>query len=678
MQGKAEFCYAEFMKTILKYYVRVMMFLMPLFFLPVVTDPWGFGKNWLLIGSMLIGLVLWVVTMISNKDGVAWSNRVLGLVVLLGLWATVTFLRMEPGVKMRSILTLGGWGTMMGLVGWFWLWLQVADEEENKKQVNWLTAAGLIVVVSSLVVFLIPSVKLPIIWPKNSPIITINSSFSLTGSLLVELMLGGFLVLEWLGRLIVKIKKGGTGYIMEAVITAILVLGVVLDGFRLIKTGWAIVDNTTAWVVAVEVFKRSPLWGVGIGNFVEAFSSYRPASYNLTAYWSSVFGGSRYGILQVWTEIGLIGLGLVILMIMKVMGEKKKSWQWWQIMIVWLMFLLTPLTWAGWWLVVWLMASRVLEKKRMGLVLKVGENGFNAAPWIMGLVLVGMSVAGGWWWVRILRGEIVMRGAMVAAAKNDGSKTYNEEIKAIGANPWYAEYRKVYSQTNLALAKSILSNKEITDEEKQKAAVLVEQAVREGKSAVALDTRNSDYWSNLAVLYRDLIGVVDGAADWSYQAYTQAVALEPTNPLLRLELGGLLYAANRMEEADRVFEVVVSDKGDYANGWYNWAHTAKNLGKLDVAVQRLAQAVALVPVDSGDYETASKELVSWRKELEEALKRQQAAQQAAATKQAETLKTAEPLPTGSPEEKVNVPKEELEPPKVTITPTVIPTITPEP
>lgn len=644
---------------------------MPLFFLPMVTDPWGFGKNWLLTGSVVVGLVLWVVAKLVEKDGEVWVNGMLKWWLVLGIWTILSFWRLESGVRMRSVMTLGGWSTMIALVGWLWLWLQVSDKEEREKQINWLTVSGLLVVVSSLVVFLIPSVKLPISWPKDNPMLVINSTFSLTGSLMVELVLVAFLLTEWLKRLVVKMRTGGLGYIFEAVVTAGLMLGVGIVIFRLSKTGWVWIDNTSAWMIAAETFKAKPLWGVGAGNFLEAFGLYRPASYNLTSFWSSIFGGSRYGGLQLWTELGLVGLAIIGLMVTTIVSKRKNSFEWWRVLIFGLVFLLTPLTWVTWWLMVWLVAGEIFGRRKLKMVIRAGENGFNVAPWLVGVIIVGLSVWGGWYWLRILKGEIVMRGALVAASKNDGVKTYNEQIKAIGDNPWSAEYRKVYSQTNLALAKTILANKELTDEDRQRASVLVEQSVREAKAAVALDNNNATYWANLAVIYRDLIGVVDGAADWSYQAYVQAVALEPTNPLLRLDLGGLLFAANRMEEADRVFEMVVQNKPDFANGWYNWAHTAKNLNKLDVAVQRLAQAVALVPVDSGDYEKASEELVVWRKELDEVIRRQQEAMQQQQAKEAETLRTAEPLPTGVGE-KVNVPKEDLEPPEMVVTPTEAP------
>ncbi len=146
----------------------------------------------------------------------------------------------------------------------------------------------------------------------------------------------------------------------------------------------------------------------------------------------------------------------------------------------------------------------------------------------------------------------------------------------------------------------------------------------------------------------------------------------------------MLYAANRFDEADRVFEQVVINKKDYANGWYNWAYSAKQMNKLADAVQRLNQAVALVPADSGDFEKANQELAAWKKEYDEGVAKAQAAAgiTPTPTPKSSTLKAPEPIPTMGEEEKVDVPAEGMEPPKVTttpsptITPTVNPTTTP--
>jgi Tfp pilus assembly protein PilF len=337
-----------------------------------------------------------------------------------------------------------------------------------------------------------------------------------------------------------------------------------------------------------------------------------------------------------------------------------------EVIIVGVVLLLTPFNFVGLVLVTWL-AARSVERKEVKLMLKAGESGINAAPVLLMIIVILMSGLGLYWWTRVLLGEVYLKNSLVSAAANDGGSTYNWQIKAITANANDAEYRRIYSQTNLVLATGLMSNKDITDDQKQKASVLVQQAVREGKAAVTLDSGNVNYWSNLASIYRQLVGSVDGSADWSYQAYLQALSLDPVNSTLRLDFGGLLFAAGKYEEADRMFEQVVTLKSDLANGWYNWAYTAKKLNKLSEAVTRLTQAVSLVPTSSGDYDTASKELETWKKEYEAAQKT--AAQQTQQeTKQAETLKVPEALPSGSNKSNVEVPVDGLEVPTGVITP----------
>ncbi len=666
--------------SITRYYVRAFMFLFPLLFLPVVIDSFGMGKTMLVLGLGLVGLLMWSLEMIIKKENGLKFNKAFGMLLLLVVWAWVGWYRLPEGVRMRSLTDFVGMGAMMAVLIWSFLWLQVNDKEERRKQLNWLTGAGVVITIASLVVFLIPVGRLPITWPTGEPLVSIGETWSLTGSLLSEVILLAFLVVTWGKRLANKLKSEDSGYVIEAIMMAVLTLALMLGIFRIVKTGWVNLDMTSAWAVAVETFKRSPIWGVGPGNFIEAFNFYRPASYNLTSTWANGFLHSNSGILNLWTELGAVAmviLGMVISWVLKL----KKNFDFGVILMMGVVALFLPVNLVGLMLLAWTMMMLSGEGKRFGLTLKVGDNGFNVAPWVMvGLLLMGV-VYGGYWSYRILAGDITMRQSLLAAGKNDGGGTYNLQIKAIGLNPTLAEYRRVYSQTNLALAKTLLVNENLSDEDKEKASTLIQQSVREAKSAIALDENNPMYWSNLAAIYRDLVGVVDGAADWSFQAYQQAAVFDPSNPVIKLELGGLLYAAERYDEADRVFEQVVSAKPDFANGWYNWAYSAKKMNRLGDAVQRMQQAVALVPVTSGDFEAASKDLTEWKKELDAAIAKNNEAAAAAAAEAAkpETLKAPQALPTTTSEERVDVPADQLGvPTPAAPQPTETPEISPTP
>jgi len=646
---------------------------MPFYFLPVIYDVFGLGKSGFLLLSGVVGMVLWVVSLLIDKtSSLKYSKWMWWMVVLLG-WSLVTFFRMSLGGQARSISSSLGMGGLVGLVMWFFLWIQVKSKEEYQKQFNWLSISAILVGVISLVVFMIPTSRLPLLWPKDNPLVSITSNWSVTGSVLAELVLFLFLSIEWIKKLVTKLKnKVDFGeYFKEAIGAAFFGLMTFLSIYKLIKMGWVYLDMTSAWVIAVETLKNSPLFGVGLGNFVEAFSRFRPASFNMTPLWSNSFGVSMSGLLHWWTELGTVGLAIICAIIVMVWKKRKES-GFAEVAVLGIIVLLLPPTFLTIFLLFWVMASGWGETKTVKLMLPLGEKGFNVMPYIVSVLLLVVSGFCGYKMIRAMMADYYWRQSLVASSKNDGTNTYNFQIKAIAMNSNLSDYRAMYAQTNLALAQNFLSGtetKDITEENKQKASTLVQQAVREAQAAVNLDKNVSAYWSNLGAIYKSLIGSVDSTLDWSVQSYQQASALDSVSPTIPMELGSIAYGSGDYASAERYFEDSIKNKKDYANAWYNWAYAAKKQNKLQDAVTRLEQAVKLVPTDSIDYEKANTELDGWKKELEEATKKynEQLKQQQQATMTPtptpENLKTAQPLPTVGKEEKVNVPAKDLEPPE---------------
>jgi len=668
------------MRTVLKFYVRVVMFLLPLFWLPVIYDSFALGKVIFLVATGLIGLLIWLVDFLVNKREVIKSNKFFWWLLVLMAWSVVSFVKLDVGVKMSSLMSITGFGVTAGLFIWSFLWLQVSDKDEYKKQFSWLVASGMIVAVASLISFVIPTSKLPLYWPKDNPILSITSGWSITGSVFGEVVFMLFLVMESLKRMLAKLKKKAdiNDYLKEAIGVVFFALVLFVGVYKIAKIGWVFLDNKSSWVVATESLKNSPIFGVGVGNYGEAFRIFRPVSFNSTKYWSSALSLASMEWLQLWTELGVVALIWLVLMVMTWLSKRKEKY-FWQVGLLGTLFLFLPFNYLTAWLLVWLLSSKFFETKELKMILRVGEKNFNVMPYLFGLLVLAVVGTGGYFYTRILIGDYYWKQSLVAASKNDGLKTYQLQIKAIDMNPAMANYRSIYAQTNLALAQNFLSKeeKDLTEDDKQKASTLVQQAVREAKAAVSLDQRNSNYWTVLGSIYRNLAGMVDGAADWSVQAFQQAIILDPANPLIKIELGGIYYASESYDMANRAFEDAVTTKTDYPNAWYNWAYTAKKMNQLQVAVNRLEKAVSLVSPDSGDYEKASEELATWKKELEEMIKKQkeEAEKQNGQQKEAETLKTPDPIPTVDEENKVAVPTGDMAPPtsEVTPTPEAVPT-----
>lgn len=670
------------MKTVSKIYGRLMMALLPFLFLPLIVDSFGLGKLWIFSVLMVLGLLLWIIGGVVKKESlkIYWSPVMVAF-LLWTIWTVVSFVYMPLGLKMRTLMSVTGLVTSIVIMGMLFLWTQNSDSEEKDKQLGWVTVSGLLVAIVSLVVFLIPAAKFPILWPKSDPMLIVDANWSLLGGIMSEMFFLLVLAGMWIEKLVVKMKNGQSqndiSYIGEALVLSLLVLVVFLDGFRLFKGGFGYLDWRSSWIIAVESLKQNPIFGVGMGNFVEGFYWWRGALYNQNQNWSGIYSISGNWFTQIWTETGLVGLVLILAVVWQTIRVQADKFKKFIMLLVGVMVLALPFNWIIVLLWLWFSQNFGSVKRQSGEIsLKMGESGINVGPALVLVLLIIGSVWGGNYWIKYMLGEVYYRKSLVFASKNDGSGTYNWQIKAIAMNESNPEYRRVYSQTNLALALSLLQNKDITEDDKQKAVTLVQQSVREAKATVALDNLNPGYWLNLAMIYKQLVGVIDGAADWSVQAYTQAGILDTVNPTLRLDFGGLLYALGSYDQADRIFEQAVTLKSNLANSWYNWAYTAKQMNKLADAVSRMTQAVALVPAGSGDYDKANKELETWKKELDAALVKQKEAAASAKVPAAkpETLTNPQALPTTVNKE-VAVPTGGMEPPKVEITPTA--TVTPK-
>jgi len=670
------------MNTIFKYFNRVIFFLFPIIFIPTITDSFGLGKNISLAVMAFLALLLWVIKLITSKEKTVKTNKLFWLFSVFTIWSGVTFFRLESGARMMSLMSPMGIGTVISLFILFFVWLQVNDKEETKKQFLFLTIAGAITGFVSLIVFLLPASNLPLSIPKTNPLVSIGSNWSLTGSIWAEAALFIFLIFGWLKTLLKKVKEKSElkTYLVEAVAVIFFSLLFLLDIYRIFKAGWTFLDFNSAWVIAAEAFKKNPIFGMGIGNFMEAFNSYRPVSFNLTKNWSTTFTSSSMGILQIWTELGIVGLvlaGYLVAMVMKL----KKSNKFGKLALFLAICLFLPLNLMTVFLLIWMLSEGVSENKESKLILNAGENNFNVMPYLVAILVLAGVGFGGYWTTRIFLGDFYMRKSLVAAGKNDGTNTYQLAIKAIGFNPYVASYRRIYAQTNLSIAENLLSKTDVSADDKEKASTLVQQAVREAKAAVALDQKNPIYWYNLAGIYRSLVGYVDSSADWSYQAYQQAIVLDSVNPIYYLDFGGLLYSAKEYESAERAFEQATTAKSDYANAWYNWAYAAKQQNKVSAAVTRLEQALKLVPNESSDYEAAVKELEVWKAEL--AKTTTQAPEQSAITDQNQKAPEAKkatdlapPVVTGTATAPVTTPEtapvieETLAPPATEVTGTM--------
>ncbi len=627
----------------------------PLFFSPFLSDSLMMAKLFFL--AFALGSILLIAALRRWRPrALNYSLTPLDLTLLLFLataWLSWFFL--PVGARVRSLLQPGGVGSLTLLSLFYFSLTQL----NGRQRANWFLAgligAGVVASLITVALFLLPSSFFP--WgiisdQRWSPL---GSSFILWQFLLPLVV--WLLVYSW--RRLNQLRWRQLSLILTSLLIMAVALG--LSGYQNWRQRPVILDWFSSWAIAVESFKRQPFLGVGPANFNLAFDRYRPPEFNRSDYWHLRFVAPHSWWLQVWTELGLVGLALLLLVFLHGWrGARSQSAELhWFFLAAWLVPLIFPGNLVS--LLVAFLALALVRgsgaKKRFSLI--IGETGRDWGAAAAASLTLLFLVLGGYLAGRALGAEVLFYRGLKATAQNQGLAAYQNQFQAIKLNRFLIRFRLAFARTNLALANGLAQKgDQLKEEEKQQISQLISQAINEAKAAVALEPKNVVAWEALAQIYRQLIPVAQGADQWATVTYQQAITLDPLNPRLRVDYGALLLSLGQPEEAAKQFELAVNLKSDYANAWYHWAWALKQQGKLEEAIQRLQQAANLLMPESADYQKVNQELTQWQQEL--------TSNQAAP----ESTPSAQPSPTPGLKEPIELPQEAA--PPVENQPTITP------
>ncbi len=150
------------------------------------------------------------------------------------------------------------------------------------------------------------------------------------------------------------------------------------------------------------------------------------------------------------------------------------------------------------------------------------------------------------------------------------------------------------SQYKIALAKVYLNdaqNEIRKPTEQQDPSVIqatVAKAIDTARSATLKTPGQVSTIETLAMIYRNRRLVAAGALDWGIKSFQAAISLEPTNPVLRTELGKLLFI-NNPEEAKKEFSKAKELKPDYVDVLIQEALVFEKEDNLDEAVRKMEE-----------------------------------------------------------------------------------------
>jgi tetratricopeptide (TPR) repeat protein/O-antigen ligase len=423
-----------------------------------------------------------------------------------------------------------------------------------------------------------------------------------------------------------------------------------------------------SWKVSATAFRDAPFFGTGPSSYLFNFTSYKPTEFNLLPFWNFTFDTAYNGYLQVLGTLGIFGfLALVYFCIVIIVNSWRNlavdtqdshqdnthvllpAMAMSGLMSIVLLaihdFTLVSVVVTLFLLAVLMMAQKSIRERvtefSLGIKASTADNKqFDLFPVITFVVYVIAAVAVLYNTVTMVAADYYHRLALVTA-NTSGTQTYQYLQKAEALNSYVDLYRVDMAQTNFGLANAIAGKAKpaqggkglsLSTQDRQTIQTLLAQAVNEGRASVILNPRSARNWEVLASIYQNISGVAQNALAFSLSGYSQAIQLDPLNPVLRLNVGGIYYITKNYDQAIRFFTDAANLKPDYANAYYNLSIAYRDKGDVQDALVVANQTVSLLQNNQSglDYKVAVK-LLADLKTANASQQKGQQGQQAQAT-----------------------------------------------
>lgn len=397
-----------------------------------------------------------------------------------------------------------------------------------------------------------------------------------------------------------------------------------------------------SWIVASETVQDYPTLATGPSSFSLNFPRYRPLSLNNGTLWNLRFDKPYNEAFNILATLGIVGLLTAAYLVQKSLklfsiGLKTHEDDGLSKVLaisaaaLLTVFMFTYATVVTSYFIVTLVALLVanlgmlktspdvarnvtVKLSSIAPVTTIGEEGAIKKEYIhfiFALPLLAMIGYAGYLASRVYAAEVYLRSSLVAAQRNDGAGTFRFQTSAINTNPQRDAYHTAYAQTNLALANSLASKEELTDQERQTIQQLIAQAIRSSRvSTEVVSPLNVENWITRAGVYRAISPIAQNASDWAIASYNTAIQLSPTDPRLRLELGGIYYARGDYLTAANFYRQAILLKQDYANAHFNFAQALVQLQDYANARRAFEVTRSLLSADSNDYQLVEEALAN--------------------------------------------------------------------
>lgn len=572
--------------------IYAVFFLLPLITLPFFPNNFDTPKLILLFsGFTLLSIVKITKSILTKEFKANFTSHDIWILLFICIYAVSAIVK-TPNIY--DALFLPGTANFIILAGIYYLFINQLETKQKSAISNILVFSAMIVSILQILSFSG--------YYKQVGFTTFGNLTTTVVFLLSILPIAVFGVIKD-KKIINKILYGIAGFIIF-VSSFSLVYLLLPDK----PTSLTLPSYSVSWSVAVDTLKNNPLLGIGPGNFVESFTRHKPLSFNQTDLWNIRFNTATNQILTILTETGI--LGLIAFLFLSLFFLRRPNWEkpeYVSSLIIVLAFFVIPFSYSLFVIFLFFLAQ-INQSKKVKY-----ENTFSHSAGLtptllinlpfMTIVVVATFFAG-----KTILSEYYFNQSLISLNSSLAEPAFSNINKAITLNPKIDRYHLIASTISLGVAESLSQQEDLTDDDNALINQLIQQGISEAKATTTLNPSRILNWENLATIYKNVIPFAEGANQFAIQSYNQAIFLEPVNPNLRIDLGGIYYSAKEYDTAIRIFELAVVAKPDLANARYNLAIAYRENQQLQKAKSELELTLSLLEEGSNDYQLVKTDL----------------------------------------------------------------------
>jgi len=370
------------------------------------------------------------------------------------------------------------------------------------------------------------------------------------------------------------------------------------------------------WKGAVEIWKHYPILGSGVESFAYSYYNFRPVEHNLVSEWDFLYNKAHNEYLNFLATTGIVGLGTYLFfigsfiswtfrkisnfqfLISKQIQNPKSQLD--QLEIRSIRNFLLPSLFSGWIsilitnffgfsvvpvaLLFFLIPAFcvVLSEQTEPRIMNYKPSNLKSYQKIFLIALFPLVLYLLFFVLKLWRADYYYAQGERLNKTGQPALAFQSLLKAIDLNKKEPVYRNEIAESAAVLALAFSQQNDATS-----AANFAQVALSQSEQALKTSPRHLNFWKGRIKVLYSLSQINKEFSPLVIEAFQNAIALAPTDPKLRYNLGIIYGNFNQKDQAIQNFQKAIELKPNYKDARFALAMYLKDIGKKQEAKEQL-------------------------------------------------------------------------------------------